>query len=103
MSGDEVDQDRIDTVLDDLEGSWVGSPSQLEYEIEFADFLTAVRFIDELAPVCEERDHHPDLTISWRTVGIVLTTHSEGGVTEADLSLARELDRIAAELPMADD
>ncbi len=101
MAVGDVDQDRIDSVLEELEAGWVGSPSQLECEIEFADFLTAVRFVDELAPVCEEHDHHPDLTISWRTVGIVLTTHSEGEVTEADLSLARELDRIAGELPQA--
>ena len=51
----------------------------------------------------EERDHHPDLTLSWRRLSIMLTTHSADGVTEADLALAAELDRIAADFPLAAD
>ena len=69
--------------------------------MEFADFPTAVRFVDEIAPICEQRDHHPDLTISWRTVGIVLTTHSAGGVRQNDLGLATEIDRVVKGLPLA--
>lgn len=103
MTDEQVDQSRIDDVLADLDSGWSGSPAQLERDIEFADFLTAVRYIDEIAPVCEEHDHHPDLTLSWRNLGIVLVSHSVGGVTEADLSLARELDRIAEDFEMAAD
>jgi 4a-hydroxytetrahydrobiopterin dehydratase len=99
---DVLDQDRIDEALDDLDPGWSGSTDQLERDVEFADFLTAVQFVDDIAPICEERDHHPDLTISWRTVGIVLTTHSAGGVTDADFGLAREIDRVVGALPLAD-
>ena len=48
----------------------------------------------------EERDHHPDIDIRWRTVTFVLVTHSAGGITENDLDMAREInqlvDRLAA-------
>jgi 4a-hydroxytetrahydrobiopterin dehydratase len=100
---DMVDQSRIDEVLTELDPGWSGTTDHLERDIEFADFLTAVQFIDEIAPVCEERDHHPDLTLSWRRLSILLTTHSADGVTEADLALASELDRIAADFPLAAD
>jgi 4a-hydroxytetrahydrobiopterin dehydratase len=99
---DVVDQTRIDEVLTELDPGWSGTTDHLERDIEFADFLTAVQFIDEIAPVCEERDHHPDLTLSWRRLSIMLTTHSADGVTEADLALAAEFDRIAADFPLAD-
>jgi 4a-hydroxytetrahydrobiopterin dehydratase len=98
-----VDQDRIDEVLDELDEGWSGTTEALDREIDFADFPTAVQFVQDIVAVCEEHDHHPDLTISWRTVGIVLTTHEVEAVTELDLLLAREFDGIAAELPRADD
>ena len=49
--------------------------------IEFADFPTAVAFVNRLAPRCEELDHHPDLALRWRWVDVALSTHSAGGVT----------------------
>ena len=92
--------DEIDSVLAERPG-WTGSPAGLERTIEFADFLTAVRFIDELAPHCERLDHHPDLTLSWRRVGLTLSTHSAGGVTAKDVELAGVIDEVAAGLPLA--
>jgi 4a-hydroxytetrahydrobiopterin dehydratase len=49
-----------------------------------------------LAPIAERLDHHPDLSLSWRTVSLRLSTHSAGGVTSYDIALARELDPIIA-------
>ena len=98
---DLLDQAHIDAALGGLDPAWTGGPVQLERTVEFADFLTAVRFVDEIAPSCEERNHQPDLTINWRTVGIVLTTHDAGGVTDADVGLAGEIDRVTATLPLA--
>ncbi|MGN6608609.1 MAG: 4a-hydroxytetrahydrobiopterin dehydratase [Jatrophihabitans sp.] len=80
---------------------WTGSAAGLQRTIEFADFLTAVRFIDELAPHCERLDHHPDLRLSWRRVELTLVTHSTGGVTALDVELAAVVDDVAAALPLA--
>ena len=70
--------------------------------IEFADFPTAVEFINRLAPRCEDLEHHPDLALRWRWVDVVLATHSAGGVTELDVTLAGIVDEVAAGLPMAE-
>ncbi|MDQ1745251.1 MAG: 4a-hydroxytetrahydrobiopterin dehydratase [Pseudonocardiales bacterium] len=88
-------------VADGLHGladGWSVAGDALVRTVEFDSFLTAVRFIDELAPVAERLDHHPDLRLSWRTVELSLSTHSAGGLTALDLRLAGELDEIIARL-----
>ena len=84
-----------------LHSDWTGDTTQLARSIEFADFPTAVEFVNRLAPRCEELDHHPDLAVRWRWVDITLSTHSAGGVTDLDLQLARIADEVAAGLPLA--
>ncbi len=91
----------VDEALRSLHPDWVGGPDALRRSIEFADFGTAVQFVNALAPACEELDHHPDLALRWRWVDVVLSTHSAGGVTELDVTLAGIVDEIAATLPLA--
>jgi 4a-hydroxytetrahydrobiopterin dehydratase len=101
MADELLSQDEITTRLADLGEGWSGSPERLERSIEFADFLTAVRFIDELAPRCEQMNHHPDLDLRWRRVDISLATHSAGGVTAKDFALAAVVEEVAGGLPLA--
>jgi 4a-hydroxytetrahydrobiopterin dehydratase len=84
--------------LASLSPDWSVAGAALVRTVEFGSFLTAVRFITELAPIAERLDHHPDLALSWRTVKLSLSTHSAGGLTELDLQLARELDAIIERL-----
>jgi 4a-hydroxytetrahydrobiopterin dehydratase len=98
-----LDQAQIDEKLQMHHPDWSGSPEKLKRSIEFANFLTAVDFINRLAPRCEELDHHPDLALRWRWVDVELSTHSAGGVTDLDLTLADIVDEVAAELPLAGD
>ncbi|HKC28248.1 MAG TPA: 4a-hydroxytetrahydrobiopterin dehydratase, partial [Jatrophihabitans sp.] len=96
-----LDQTEIDEKLTARHPDWSGNPEKLRRSIEFADFLTAVEFINRLAPRCEEIDHHPDLALRWRWVDVELSTHSSGGVTDLDVTLAGIVDEVAAELPQA--
>jgi 4a-hydroxytetrahydrobiopterin dehydratase len=96
-----LNQSQIDEKLALRHPDWSGSPEKLSRSIEFADFLTATEFINRLAPRCEELDHHPDLALRWRWVQIELSTHSAGGVTDLDITLAGIVDEVAAELPLA--
>jgi 4a-hydroxytetrahydrobiopterin dehydratase len=95
-------QDEIDEGLRALHPGWAGTTEKLTRSIEFADFPTAVEFINLLAPRCEELDHHPDLALRWRWVSIEQATHSAGGVTELDMRLAGIMDEVAANLPLAE-
>ena len=101
MALEVLGEDEVAAALAGLDPGWSGSAQRLTRSIEFADFLTAVQFIDRLAPRCEERDHHPDLRLRWRTVEVELSTHSAHGVTELDVWLAGVVDEIATGLPLA--
>jgi 4a-hydroxytetrahydrobiopterin dehydratase len=96
-----LSQDEIDDALRPLHGDWTGTTAKISRSIEFANFSTAVEFINRLAPRCEELDHHPDLALRWRWVDVALATHSAGGVTALDLQLAGIVDELAAALPLA--
>jgi 4a-hydroxytetrahydrobiopterin dehydratase len=49
-----------------------------------------------VAEVAEEQGHHPDILIhGWNKVRLTLSTHSQGGLTDADFQLARRLDPLA--------
>ena len=64
----------------------------------FADFGEAFAFMTRVALEAEKADHHPDWSNVWNRVDILLSTHSDGGVTGKDLALARHINRIAGEL-----
>jgi 4a-hydroxytetrahydrobiopterin dehydratase len=101
MASDLLDAQAVDQGMRELHSDWSGSTERLRRSIEFADFPTAVEFVNRLAPRCEELDHHPDLAIRWRWVDVELSTHSAGGVTSLDLQLAHIADEVAAGLPLA--
>ena len=68
-------------------------------DFAFAGFGEAFAFMTRAALAAEKADHHPDWSNSWNRVAVALSTHSEGGVTEKDIALARVMDGFAARLP----
>ncbi|MBI2169387.1 MAG: 4a-hydroxytetrahydrobiopterin dehydratase [Actinobacteria bacterium] len=72
------------------------SPGQeIRRTFEFDSFPIAIAFVNLLADAAEAANHHPDIDIRYNRVLVALSTHSEGGVTEKDLSLAGEADKLA--------
>jgi 4a-hydroxytetrahydrobiopterin dehydratase len=59
------------------------------------DFAEAIAFVNRVAELAEAANHHPDIDIRWNRVILVLSTHSEGGVTQRDIALARQIDAAA--------
>ena len=59
------------------------------------DFVGSVGFVRSLVEPAEEMGHHPDVAISWATVEVTITSHSEGGLTANDFELASKLDELA--------
>lgn len=74
---------------------WRVEEGMLVRSIKAADFAQGIRLVDQVAAVADEIDHHPDIDIRWTTLTFRLTTHSAGGLTELDLQLAAEIDRLA--------
>ncbi|CAB4866224.1 unannotated protein [freshwater metagenome] len=77
-------------------GPWTVSGSAIQRDLAFEDFLAAVAFVNRVAALAEEADHHPDLLIhDWNQVRLTLSTHSAGGITDADLALAARIDALS--------
>lgn len=74
--------------------SWTRQGDWLEKELTFADFGAAMAFVNAVADLAEERNHHPDIAISWNRVTLRLTTHDRGGLTDLDFDLARAVDAL---------
>lgn len=58
------------------------------------DFAEAMVFVNAVAGAAEAAGHHPDIAISWNKVTLTLSTHSAGGITDKDLELAGQIDRL---------
>ncbi|ORW17997.1 pterin-4-alpha-carbinolamine dehydratase [Mycolicibacter nonchromogenicus] len=87
--------DEVNTALAGLDG-WEHADGALRRSVKFDSFLAGIDAVRRVADSAEAADHHPDIDIRWRTVTFVLVTHSEGGITDKDVAMAGEINRILA-------
>jgi 4a-hydroxytetrahydrobiopterin dehydratase len=74
-------------------GAWRREEETIVRDFKLADFAAAMAFVNRVAELAEQADHHPDILVhGWNRVRLQLSTHSEGGLTEADFALAAEID-----------
>jgi 4a-hydroxytetrahydrobiopterin dehydratase len=83
-----------DQIEQRLRGSaWERAGEAIAREYKLADFAQAIAFVNRVAALAEEADHHPDIHVhGWNRVRLELSTHSAGGLTEADFALAKQID-----------
>ena len=60
--------------------------------LEFPTFADAIAFIDRIAPIADENDHHPDIDIRYRRLKVALISHDVGGLSKRDSRMARLID-----------
>ncbi|HWG91144.1 MAG TPA: 4a-hydroxytetrahydrobiopterin dehydratase [Candidatus Thermoplasmatota archaeon] len=79
--------------LKDLPG-WRLQNGHLWRDLQFHDFLEAMDFVNDLAALAEEQEHHPDIHIHYNQVSLEVWTHSEEGLTDKDFALAKEITKL---------
>lgn len=84
----------IEARLAELSG-WERAGEAIAKTFDRGDFVGSVRFVESLVNPAEAMGHHPDLEISWSKVTVTISTHSEGGLTDADFELAGKVDALA--------
>jgi 4a-hydroxytetrahydrobiopterin dehydratase len=84
----------IEARLSGLSG-WRREGEAIAKDFKCQDFVGSVGFVDRLVEPAEAMNHHPDLEISWDTVTVRLSTHSEGGLTDSDFELAEKIDALS--------
>jgi 4a-hydroxytetrahydrobiopterin dehydratase len=82
--------EQVDAAAAELDG-WERTGGALRRSVTFGSFLDGIEAVRRVADLAERRDHHPDIDIRWRTVTFALVTHSEGGITDKDVEMAREI------------
>ncbi|MEU4800692.1 4a-hydroxytetrahydrobiopterin dehydratase [Actinosynnema sp. NPDC023587] len=85
--------DQVTAALSALPG-WTAQDAALVRTAELASFPHAIQVVNRVAEIAENDDHHPDIDIRWRTLTFRCSTHSIGGITALDVSLAGEIDGV---------
>lgn len=74
---------------------WEHDKKKIERVFEFDDFTEAIDFVNAVAEISEEQEHHPDIDVRFNKVKLAITTHTKGGLTEMDFQLAERIDTLA--------
>ncbi|HMK63874.1 MAG TPA: 4a-hydroxytetrahydrobiopterin dehydratase [Acidimicrobiales bacterium] len=89
-----LEPDAVDSALVERHLQWERVEGELVKVRKGRDFSDALAFVNVVAELAEAMNHHPDIDIRWNTVTLRLSTHSAGGITQADLELAGRIDRL---------
>ena len=77
-------------------GAWHREGDTIVRDLQLADFAAAMAYVQRVGELAEAANHHPDILVhGWNKVRLTLSTHSAGGLTEADLAMAAQIDGLA--------
>ena len=77
-----------------LLGGWELVRKEIRRTFQLTDFVHAMGFVNSVALLAEKANHHPDIDIRWNKITLTLSTHSAGGLTDRDFTLAAEIERL---------
>jgi 4a-hydroxytetrahydrobiopterin dehydratase len=84
--------EEIQALMAHLDGWTVVGGKRLAKTYKFPDFVRGLAFVNRAGEIAEAEGHHPDLYLTWGKVGVELSTHVIGGLSENDFILAAKLD-----------
>ena len=84
-----------DQVIEKLKAlpGWERKGEAIAKQYTFNAFMDGIRFLNRIAEIAEQMDHHPDVTINYRRITFSLSTHDQGGITEKDFKLGEAIER----------
>ena len=85
LSNEEIEK----SIIEELDNKWEFKDGKLVKSFKFSSFMNAIYFVNEVAKVAERLDHHPIITINWRTVKLSLKSFDVGAITKRDIALAK--------------
>jgi 4a-hydroxytetrahydrobiopterin dehydratase len=74
---------------------WQKNGNAIERNFQFANFVQAMDFVNQIAEAAEAVNHHPDIHISYNKVTMALVSHDSGGVTQRDIRMAGKINELA--------
>lgn len=88
-----IEDDEISAALKKCP-EWELEKKSITRTFEFEEFMDAIDFVNDLAEIADEAQHHPDIHIRYTKVTIKLTTHDAGGITDLDIEVAQRIDHL---------
>jgi len=92
-----LNPEELEKALSELEG-WVLEGSSITKTYSTKNWKTTIFVVNTIAGIAEAQWHHPDLEVSFKKVKVKLTTHEAGGITERDVKMAKEIDKLLVEV-----
>ena len=92
-----LDGNELETAISTLGEGWkVEDNHHLRKDFKFPDFVTALEFVNSIAVIAEEQQHHPDITLTWGKVSLSVWTHTLNGLSAKDIRLAESINGIGS-------
>jgi len=79
--------------LENIISGWtVTENNQITKKFNFNNFRTGLEFVNIVGDLAESLNHHPEITLNWKNVTILTSTHQINSLSELDIELARRID-----------
>lgn len=92
------DDDVRNSIAELNESSWELKDGKLVRSFQFPSFIKAIDYVNEIAILAERLDHHPIITINWKTVKLSLKSFDIDAITNRDIVLAKEINKLEDQL-----
>ena len=89
-----LSNDGIESKIADLDNGWELKDGKIVKSFQFTSFMDAIEFVNEIARIAERLDHHPIITINWKTVKLSLKSFDVDAITKRDIALAEEIEEV---------
>jgi 4a-hydroxytetrahydrobiopterin dehydratase len=88
-----LSKEEIEENIAELDRGWEIKDGKVVKAFQFSSFMNAIGFVNEIAKVAERLDHHPIITINWKTVKLSLKSFDVDAITRRDIALAKEIEK----------
>src|SRR5713226_8968753 len=85
--------EEIKRAIEELGSGWELKEGKIMKSFEFPSFIKAIEFVNDVAKIAEKVNHHPIITINWRTIKLSLKSFDVDAITERDINLAKEIEK----------
>jgi len=83
----------IERAIEGLGSGWELKEDKILKSFQFPSFMKAIEFVNDVAKIAEKVNHHPIITINWKTVKLSLKSFDIDAITQRDINLAKEIEK----------
>ena len=92
-----LSDEEVRKYLTDLDKAWELKDGKIVKSFQFSSFMDAIEFVNKVAKVAERLDHHPIITINWKTVRFSLKSFDTDAITDRDFNLVKKIEGLFTE------